>query len=173
MKQISNYKIIGLVVLLIATFSSITALAQRFKKHEVCLPDKGILTATVKIWPPYIFSIKNASQVTWAKYEISDNFVFFSTPVNTTKSSRECIFVLHDGEGNPVDTLKLTQLGKVTSTTSKVAGSLATHSKSVIASKKTSSSSSSSGQCAARTKKGTRCSRKAAAGSIYCWQHNK
>jgi hypothetical protein len=29
----------------------------------------------------------------------------------------------------------------------------------------------SSGQCAATTKKGTRCSRNAAAGSSYCWQH--
>ena len=27
------------------------------------------------------------------------------------------------------------------------------------------------GQCAATTKKGTRCSRKAKAGSAYCWQH--
>lgn len=29
----------------------------------------------------------------------------------------------------------------------------------------------SSGQCAATTKKGTRCSRRASAGSIYCYQH--
>ena len=29
----------------------------------------------------------------------------------------------------------------------------------------------SSGQCAAITKKGTRCKRKAEPGSIYCWQH--
>lgn len=28
-------------------------------------------------------------------------------------------------------------------------------------------------QCAAITKAGTRCSRKAEAGSIYCWQHKK
>lgn len=33
------------------------------------------------------------------------------------------------------------------------------------------SSSSSGGQCQATTKKGTRCKRKAAAGSNYCWQH--
>jgi hypothetical protein len=31
--------------------------------------------------------------------------------------------------------------------------------------------SSSSGRCAATTKKGTRCKRKAKAGSSYCWQH--
>jgi hypothetical protein len=31
---------------------------------------------------------------------------------------------------------------------------------------------SSSGQCAATTKKGYRCSRKAGSGSSYCWQHS-
>ena len=48
-------------------------------------------------------------------------------------------------------------------------------SKSVSTTNKSSYNSfrSTGGQCAARTKKGTRCSRKAAAGSIYCWQHNK
>ena len=76
------------------------------------------MTATVKITPRNTFSIKNDSKVTWAKYEISDNFVFFSTPVNTTPNSRNCIFILLDGEGNPVDTLKLTQLGKSSSTAS-------------------------------------------------------
>lgn len=34
------------------------------------------------------------------------------------------------------------------------------------------SKQSESSQCAATTKKGTRCKRKAAAGSSYCWQHN-
>jgi len=32
---------------------------------------------------------------------------------------------------------------------------------------------SSSKQCAATTKNGTRCKRKAESGSIYCWQHKK
>lgn len=32
---------------------------------------------------------------------------------------------------------------------------------------------SSSEQCAATTKKGTRCKRNAEKGSIYCWQHKK
>ena len=36
-----------------------------------------------------------------------------------------------------------------------------------------SSRSTSSRQCAARTKKGTQCSRKAVEGSAYCWQHAK
>jgi hypothetical protein len=33
--------------------------------------------------------------------------------------------------------------------------------------------SSSGGQCTATTQKGTRCKRKASAGSSYCWQHGK
>ena len=36
-----------------------------------------------------------------------------------------------------------------------------------------SSSYSYSNQCAATTKKGTRCKRNAEKGSIYCWQHKK
>lgn len=160
MKQFFISKFIRLLVLLIVTISSVTALAQRFQRHEVSLPDKGILTVTVQIRPPYAFSIKKENNLSWAKYEISDNFVFFTASVNTKKENRECIFVLVDGEGNPVDTLKLTQLGKVSTTTSKLAN---------VSTVK----SSGGGQCAARTKKGTRCSRKAAAGSIYCWQHNK
>lgn len=34
-------------------------------------------------------------------------------------------------------------------------------------------SSYSSGRCAATTKKGTQCKRKAQAGSMYCWQHQR
>jgi biopolymer transport protein ExbD len=160
MKQLFNSKFIRLLVLLIVTISYLTALAQRFERHEVSLPDKGILTATVKIKPPYTFSIKKDNHLSWAKYEISGNFVFFTASVNTKKGSRESIFILVDGEGNPVDTLKLTQLGKVSTTASKLAN-------------RNTVKSSGGGQCAARTKKGTRCSRKAASGSIYCWQHNK
>lgn len=160
MKQLFNSKFIKLLVLLIVTLSSVTAFAQRFERHEVSLPDKGILTATVKIRPPYTFSIKKDNRLSWAEYEISDNFVFFTASVNTKKDSRKCIFILVDREGNPVDTLHLTQLGMVATPASKLANG-------------NNVKSSGGGQCAARTKKGSRCSRKAAAGSIYCWQHNK
>ncbi len=160
MKLLFNSKFIRLVVLSIVTISYVTALAQRFNRHEVSLPDKGILTATVKIGPRCIFSIKKDNNQSWAKYEISDNFVFITASVNTKKDSRECLFILVNGEGYSVDTLKLTQLGKVSTTASKL-----TNGNTV--------KSSGGGQCAARTKKGTRCSRKATAGSIYCWQHKK
>ena len=58
MKHIFNSKLIRLVAIIIVNFSNVTVFAQRFGKHEVCLPDKGILTATVKITPPTTFSIK-------------------------------------------------------------------------------------------------------------------
>ena len=160
MKQLFNFKFIRFLVLLIVTINCVTVLGQKFGRHEVSLPDKGILTATVKISPPYTFSIKKDNHQSWAEYEISDNYVFLTASVNTKKDSRNCIFILFDGEGNPVDTLKLTQLGKVSTTASKLAN-------------RNTVKSSGGGQCAARTKKGTRCSRKAATGSIYCWQHNK
>lgn len=167
MKHIFKYKVFRIVILSIVTFNCISVLAQRFGRHEVSLPDKGILTATVKIRPPYTFSIKKDNRQTWAEYEINDNFVFFTASVNNTKDNRNCTFILLDGEGNPVDTLKLTQLGKVSTKTSNLANGKN------VSSKKTSTNSSGGGQCAARTKKGTRCSRQSSPGSIYCWQHNK
>ena len=169
MKESIYSKSIRLFAILIVNLSCVSMFSQKFGKHEICLPDKGILNATVKISPPYTFSIKKDNRLKWAEYEISGKYVFFSAPVNTTKNSRECVFILLNGEGDPVDTLKLTQLGKVSSTTSKLASGK------TESSKKTSSftKSSGGGQCAARTKKGTRCSRQASAGSIYCWQHNK
>ena len=84
-----------------------------------------------------------------------------------------CIFLEQQAKaliekGNAVDTLKVEQNGKISTSTinsaSRLAGSTTRGS---------STKSVSGGQCAARTKKGSRCSRKAAAGSIYCWQHNK
>lgn len=157
--------IIRPLVILFATFFYVTGYAQKFGKHEVCLPDNGILTATVKILPPYTFSVKKDNQLTWVEYEISDNFVFFKASVNKTKENRFCSFTLLDGEGNPVDTIKIKQLGIVANKASAKA----------VSTKKSSTSTKSygGGQCAARTKKGTRCSRKTSAGSIYCWQHRK
>ena len=57
MKQLFNFKFIRFLVLLIVTINCVTVLGQKFGRHEVSLPDKGILTATVKISPPYTFSI--------------------------------------------------------------------------------------------------------------------
>lgn len=155
--------------------SSLSVSAQRFETHKVFLPDNVGLTRTIKIKPATKFSIKKDNRYTWAKYEEQKAAVIISLNANTSNNNRSCNFVLLDETNTPVDTLEVIQLGKVSTTVSKVAGSSTTRSKSSTSTKKTSSSSSKStgGQCAAMTKKGTRCTRKASAGSIYCWQHNK
>ncbi len=155
--------------------SSLSVSAQRFETHKVFLSDNIGLTRTIKIKPVKKFSIKKDNRYTWAKYEEKNDAVKICLNANTSKNSRSCNFVLLDETNTPVDTLEVIQSGKVSTTASKVASSLTTRSKSAKSTNKTSSSSSRStgGQCAATTKKGTRCSRKASAGSIYCWQHNK
>ena len=155
--------------------SSLSVSAQRFETHKVFLPDNVGLTRTIKIKPATKFSIKKDNRYTWAKYEEQNAAVKISLNANTSKNNRSCNFVLLDETNTPVDTLEVVQSGKVSTTVSKVASSSTTRSKIATSTKKTSSSSSRStgGQCAARTKKGTRCTRRASAGSIYCWQHNK
>lgn len=149
-------------VLFAVLFSAVSA--QRFETQKVTLSDKGGISRTVKIKGASSFSIKKDDRMTWAKYETIDKAIKISASANTTKNNRSCSFILLDGEGNPTDTLEVIQTGKISSISS-VTKAVGTSAKS--------SKSSYGGQCAARTKKGTRCSRKAAAGSIYCWQHNK
>lgn len=137
--------------------SSSTVSAQRFETKKVYLSGYGEPTKTIKIEPIAKFSIKKANRCSWASYEELNSAVKISVTANTSKKSRSCSFVLLDETKTPVDTLEVVQEGKVSAKPSKAA---------------TSSSRSSGGQCAAITKKGTRCSRKASAGSRYCWQHN-
>ena len=168
----------GLMRFFVAAFfitNSLAVFAQRFETHQVYMSDNIGLTRTIKIKPATKFSIKKDNRYTWASFEEQNTAVIISLTANTSNNSRSCNFVLLDETNTPVDTLEVIQSGKVFTTVSKVAGSSTTRSKSATSSKKTSTSSSRStgGQCAARTKKGTRCSRQASAGSIYCWQHNK
>lgn len=152
-----------LVTIIFAVICSNVA-AQRFEIRKVTLSDVGGISRTVKIKGTSAFSIKKDSRMTWVKYETIDKTIKISATTNTTKNNRSCSFILLDGEGNPTDTLEVVQTGKISSVNSTT--------KAVGTSTK-SSKSASGGQCAARTKKGARCSRRAAAGSIYCWQHNK
>ena len=161
-----KYKYYGtmrvLVAILFAVICSAVS-AQRFETHKVTLSDNGI-SRTVKIKGPSSFSIKKDGRMTWAKYETIDKAIIISATANATKDNRSCSFILLDGEGNPTDTLEVIQIGKVSSANS-ITKAIGTSAKST--------KSSYGGQCASKTKKGTRCSRQAAAGSIYCWQHKK
>lgn len=148
-------------ILFAAIYSAVSA--QRFETQKVILSDNGGISRTVKIKGASAFSIKKDGRVTWAKYETIDNSIKISAITNTTKNNRSCVFVLLDGEGNPTDTLEVIQTGKISSINSAIkTGTSAKSSKNTYG-----------GQCAARTKKGARCTRKASAGSIYCWQHSK
>lgn len=152
-----------LVTILIAIICSAVS-AQRFETQKVTLPDIGNITRTVQIKGASVFSIKKDGRITWANYETFGKAIIIKTTANRTNNNRSCSFILLDGEGNPTDTLEVFQTGKISSINS-VTEAVRTSAKN--------SKSSYSGQCAARTKKGKRCSRNAAAGSIYCWQHNK
>ena len=154
---------------------SLTVSAQRFETHKVYFADSGVLTKTVKIKPAVKFSIMKDNRYSWANYEEQSAAIIISVTTSTSKNERICHFVLLDESNTPVDTLEVIQTGKVSTPVSKVVGSSTTRSKSSTSTRKSSSSSvrSTGGQCAARTKKGTRCSRQASAGSIYCWQHNR
>ena len=154
--------------------------AQRFDKHEVYLDNNGLGTCSVKVKPAISFTIKKDNRILWAKYKIGNGEVTFSALANTTSNKRSCDFILIDKNGNNVDTLVVIQAGKISSASGKktsnaIGSASASRSKTTTTStrKKTSSTQRGSygGQCAATTKKGTRCSRKAASGSIYCWQH--
>ena len=160
--------------LLIAVLCITNASAQRFDNHKVYLANDGLISSSVNIIPELTFSIKKDNRYSWAKYKIDKDKVTFSATENTTKNNRTCNFVLLDVDGNAVDTLEVIQLGKIT-TTSNAVGTTTSQAKSSTSTTRRSSTSSSrktsGGQCAAITKRGTRCSRRAASGSVYCWQH--
>lgn len=167
-------------IILAFTFCVGIAHAQRFESHKVYLTNNGIGSRTVKVNSGAPFSIKKDNRYSWAKYKIGNGEVTFSASANSTTNNRSCDFVLTDKNGNPVDTLELIQAAKVSATTvksvSKAIGSTSsTKAKSTTTTTRkgstTSSRSSYGGQCAATTKKGRRCTRQAASGSIYCWQH--
>ena len=144
--------------------------AQRFETHIVYLDNNGIGTQTVKVKSAKSFTIKKNNRILWATHQIAKGEVTFSAKANSTKKNRSCDFVLIDNSGKPVDTLKVIQTNNALKTTAKKVSNKSKGA-STVALKSSSSRSSYGGQCAATTKKGNRCSRKAASGSIYCWQH--
>lgn len=157
------------VIVAFVVTGSVMVSAQRFDTHKVYLPNNVYLSQTIKINPATKFSIKKDNRFSWVKYEAQNAAVKISVKANTSHNNRSCSLVLLNEAETPVDTLEVIQAGTVSATVSKIVGTTTRTS-----TKKSSSTSSRSigGQCAARTKKGTRCSRRASTGSIYCWQHN-
>ena len=182
MKKFINHRTMRLLVgLLFAFFSSITVCAQKFGTHQVFLSDDGSASKTVSVKSNNPFSIKKDNRFTWVKYEVHDKSIKISASANKTQKVRNYSLILLDEAGNPVDTLEIVQAAKTLSTNAnavtKAAGASKSNAKTTTSSTKNKTTStpknSYGGQCAATTKKGTRCSRKATSGSIYCWQHNK
>lgn len=167
------------VTITFAIINSVLVSAQRFETREVYFSGYKNLTRTIKVRTDTKFSIKKDYRVTWIDCETYDNTVKIKATINSLNEKRSCSIILLDEAGYSVDTLEVIQYGKAANTgfnsASKAASTSNTQSKKSSIFSRTSSSSSRStgGQCAARTKKGTRCSRQASAGSIYCWQHNK
>ena len=178
MRNNISHGTMGLLVgLLFAFINSLTVCAQRFGTHQVFLSDDGSISKTVSVKSNNPFSIKKDNRFTWVKYEVDEKSIKISASANKTRNVRNYNLVLLDEAGNPVDTLKIVQAAITLSTNAnavtKAAGASNTRTKKTTSKSSSTSKSSYGGQCAARTKKGTRCSRKAAAGSAYCWQHNK
>jgi len=178
MKINNNFGTIRLLVVLLFTLvNSLTVSAQRFGTHLVYLSDDNRASKIVSIKSDNPFSIKTNNRFSWIKYEVLDESVSITASDNNTESTRNDSLFLLDETGKAVDTLLIIQTAKTTSTNvttiTKVGGSSKTTTTSARKKSAGSSKHISAGQCAAITKKGTRCSRRAAAGSRYCWQHNR
>lgn len=182
MKNFFNHRTMKLLVgLLFALFSSLIICAQKFGTHQVFLSDDGRVSKTVSVKSNNPFSIKKDTRFTWVRYEEHDKSIKISASANKTQKVRNYSLILLDKAGNPVDTLKIVQAAKLLYTNANIVttatgtSNYSTKTTTSSTRKKLTSTSKKtySGQCAATTKKGTRCSRKAAAGSIFCWQHNK
>ena len=105
----------------------------------------------------YDISVEPIEYCSWVSdFDVRYEKIYIQVDTNDTGRDRECLFVAYSNRFNTTDTFKVFQQKGVKLSESSSSGG---------------SSSASSGQCAARTKKGKRCKRRASKGSIYCWQH--
>lgn len=166
-----------LVALLFTLLNSLTMSAQRFGKHLVFISDDEHASEIVSIKSDNPFSVKTNNRFSWVKYEVLGESVRINVSANNTESTRNDSLFLLDETGIAVDTLRIVQTAKTTLTNvtsnTKAVGSSKTTTSSARNKSASSSKHISTGQCAAITKKGTRCSRRASSGSCYCWQHNR
>lgn len=101
----------------------------------------------------------------WVSLECGYSLVYVSVSENNSIEDRECFVEVYNDKHNLRDTFLVYQYGVYVPSDggngggSGVGGGSGTN--------------DTKRRCAARTKKGTRCKRYAAKGSIYCWQHKK
>lgn len=111
------------------------------------------------------FDAKGIGKCSWINLRCDYSYVNVSVSENKSTEDRECFVEVYNDRYNLRDTFCVYQYGMPTTVESgnggggSVGGSSGTN--------------VTSRRCAAITKKGTRCERTAAKGSIYCWQHKK
>lgn len=105
----------------------------------------------------YNISVEPLEYCSWVSdFDVRYEKIYIKVDTNDTDKDRACLFVAYSNKYSAADTFKVFQQKGVKLSDSSYSGG---------------SSSISSHQCAARTKKGKRCKRRASKGSIYCWQH--
>lgn len=118
----------------------------------------------IKVVSNIDFEVEPKEYYYWVDYDNTENTILVKIEGNYSNDKRECLLIAKNETRDISDTLKIAQEGyPAFSGDNNNGGSI----------NGGGSSSTTSRQCAARTKKGTRCKRTASKGSIYCWQHKK
>ena len=133
--------------------------------HYLIVEDTYIPWFSGKYWVNFVsdyeisndVSVEPINYCNWVSdFDVRFEKIYIQVDTNDTDRDRECLFVVYSNKFNISDTFNVfQQIGVDTSGNPSIGGS----------------SSASRNQCAARTKKGKRCKRRASKGSIYCWQH--
>ena len=111
------------------------------------------------------YEAKGIGDCSWIDYKCDYPYVNVSVSENKSTEDRECFIEVYNDKYNLRDTFRVYQYGAPAPSGggngdgSGVGGGSGTN--------------GTKRRCAARTKKGKRCKRTAAKGSIYCWQHKK
>ena len=157
----------------------------KFARHHLDISSERY-TDAINIVADIEFAIKKSSSISgdWCDYTLNGKSLSISIAKNQTGKVRTCRFVIYNVERNMSDTLVVRQKIAVSGSKTNMVGTRISNraigssaSRKVATTNRSASRSSStrsrisSGQCAATTKKGYRCSRRASAGSAYCWQH--
>lgn len=133
--------------------------------HYLIVEDTYIPWFSGKYWVNFVsdyeisndVSVEPINYCNWVSdFDVRFEKIYIQVDTNDTDRDRECLFVAYSNKYSISDTFNVLQQKGVESVGNHNNGS---------------SSSASRKQCAARTKKGKRCKRRASKGSIYCWQH--
>lgn len=163
-----------MLIILIFTFVSVAGC----KKHDVDIPNYGYLVVEDiyvpswegKSWINFTsdyetqkdLEVEPTEYCDWVSdFDVRYSRIYVCVDSNKTGKDRECLFLAHSDKTGEEDTFRITQYKEYDS--SEYDGGASGGSSSTISNRR----------CAAYTKKGARCKRRAAAGSAYCWQHKK